>query len=150
MSTLLDTNILTRLAHPDHAQHPAARDAVKLLLERDEQLCIVPQNLYEFWADATRPSAANGLGMSTSETQKELSQLRRIFALLRDERGILSEWERLVARHSVQGRTTHDARLVAAMHRHRITHLLTFNVHHFARFPDIVCMTPENVLQTAE
>ncbi len=88
--------------------------------------------------------------MSTSQTQDELSELRRVFTLLRDERGILSEWERLVGLHSVQGRTTHDARLVAAMLRHRITHLLTFNVSHFKRFQSIICLAPEDVLQSNE
>ena len=34
---------------------------------------------------------------------------------------------------SVPGKQMHDARLVAACHAHGVTHLLTFNVPHFAR-----------------
>jgi predicted nucleic acid-binding protein len=149
VSTLLDTNILTCLAHPDHPRHIVARDAVRFLLERAEEVCVVPQNLYEFWVVATRPAAQNGLGMSLDQAQAECSQIKRLFTLFRDERGILGEWERLVAQHAVMGKTGHDARLVAAMHRHGLTHLLTFNAEHFARFPGITIATPEDVLQGA-
>ena len=149
MSTLLDTNILTRLVQPDHDQHIAARDAVKTLLERGEDLAVVPQNLYEFWVVATRPANANGLGMTVQQTQSELSHIRKVFRLFLDERGILPRWEQLVVTHNVEGKTAHDVRLVAAMVRHDMTQLLTFNAGDFARFPDITVLTPQNVLQAA-
>ncbi len=147
MSTLLDTNILARLAQPDHPKHIPARDAVKLLLTRGEEVCIVPQNLYEFWVVATRPANQNGLGMSLDQAYAECVQIKRLFTLFRDERGILTEWEQLVMRHAVTGKTGHDARLVAAMHRHGLTHLLTFNAEHFARFPGITITNPEDVIR---
>lgn len=147
MSTLLDTNILTRLAQPDHAQHAAARNAVRLLLERGEQLCVVPQNLYEFWAVATRLAAENGLVLTIAEAEAELSQIKRLFTLYRDERGILPHWEQLVTIHKVKGKTSHDARLVAAMERHGLTQLLTFNIEHFARFARITVISPEQLSQ---
>jgi len=144
---LLDTNILTRNAQPDHSQHAPARDSVKQLLNRSCELCIVPQNLYEFWAVATRAVFENGLGLTTAQAQSELARLKRWFTLLRDERGVLREWEGLVALHDVRGKTAHDARLVAAMQRHGLSHLLTFNVSHFARFAAVTVLTPESVLQ---
>jgi predicted nucleic acid-binding protein len=147
VSTLLDTNILTRSAQSGHPQQLPARNAVKQLFDRGEQICIVPQNLYEFWAVATRSPAENGLGMSMVEAESELARVKEVFTLLGDEEGILQEWERLVIAHQVRGKTSHDARLVAAMHRHGLTHLLTFNASHFNRFPGITVVTPEEVLQ---
>jgi len=146
VSILLDTNILIRLAQPDHAHHITARDAVRALLEQGEELITVPQNLYEFWVVATRPTAANGLGMTVQQAQLELSQIKKLFRLFRDERGILPQWEQLVVDHSVQGKIAHDARLVAAMTRHDTTQLLTFNAGDFKRFPDITVLTPDSVL----
>jgi predicted nucleic acid-binding protein len=148
VSTLLDTNILTRLAQPHHPQHTRARDAVRKLLEGNRELFVVPQNLYEFWVVATRPAADNGLGMPADEARSELSQIKRLFVLLLDERGIFPEWEQLIAAHEIKGKTAHDARLVAAMRRHSLRSLLTFNAGHFSRFPDIEVITPEKVLQT--
>ena len=69
MNVLLDTNILTRLAEPGHAMHQPARDAAKALQSQGHTLCIVPQNLYEFWVVCTRPIASNGLGKSAAEAE---------------------------------------------------------------------------------
>jgi predicted nucleic acid-binding protein len=85
--------------------------------------------------------------MSMVEAESELARVKEVFTLLGDEEGILQEWERLVIAHQVRGKTSHDARLVAAMHRHGLTHLLTFNASHFNRFPGITVVTPEEVLQ---
>ncbi|MGB4259370.1 MAG: hypothetical protein WBL15_16850 [Phycisphaerae bacterium] len=87
MSTLLDTNILTRSAQSGHPQQLPARNAVKQLFDRGEQICIVPQNLYEFWAVATRSPAENGLGMSMVEAESELARVKEVFTLLGDEEG---------------------------------------------------------------
>lgn len=55
---LLDTNVLTRMARSGDPQSGAARAAIGTLLARGERLIVVPQNLYEFWAVATRPPGA--------------------------------------------------------------------------------------------
>ena len=52
-------------------------------------------------------------------------------------------------RHEVIGKMAHDARLVAAMKRHDITHLLTFNDRDFSRFTDIMVVNPASVTTLA-
>ena len=146
MSILLDTNALLRLAQPRHPDHISARETVRLLLEQDESVCVVPQNLYEFWSVATRPVEANGLGMSNTETRRELQSIKHVFKLLRDERGILSGWEDLVFESDSKGKAAHDTRLVAAMHRHGLTELLTFNEADFKRYSRMITIrTPQAV-----
>ncbi len=67
---LLDTNLLARMTDSAHPQCAPARRAVQsLLVGKGERLIVVPQNLYEFWAVATRPLSSNGLGLSVSECQ---------------------------------------------------------------------------------
>ena len=51
---LLDTNVLARMTAPSDPDCSLARHAMHLLFASGEQLVIVPQNLYEFWAVATR------------------------------------------------------------------------------------------------
>jgi predicted nucleic acid-binding protein len=145
MNVLLDTNILARMAQPGHVQHQAALDATTALRLRGDVLCLVPQVLYEFWVVATRPAAANGLGFSVAFAAAELTRLRSIFPLLPDTAAIFPEWERLVTAHHVSGKNAHDARLVAAMSVHGLTHLLTFNTADFARFPGITALDPAAV-----
>lgn len=49
----------------------------------------------------------------------------------------------------VIGKQVHDARLVAICHVYGITHVLTFNVQHFARFspygPGLTVVDPRSV-----
>ncbi len=146
MKFLLDTNVLLRLVHLGHPQQVTSTAALQQLRRQQHQPRTVPQVLYEYWTVATRPAGVNGLGFTTEEAQSQLVQLKELFPPLRDERGILERWEELVRRHSVQGRTTHDARLVAAMLRHNVTHLLTFDDSDFARFTEITVVTPDAIV----
>jgi predicted nucleic acid-binding protein len=62
---LLDTNLLTRMTRSHDQQSGVARAAIQILVGRGERLIVVPQNLYEFWAVATRspgapPAGSNG------------------------------------------------------------------------------------------
>jgi predicted nucleic acid-binding protein len=145
MSVLLDTNILTRSAQPAHPMQKMALDAVSILKTRGEDLCIVPQDLVEFWAVATRPMAVNGLAMTASQAQAELTRFKSFFRFLPDSSLVHDEWEKLVVRHAVSGKNTYDARMVAAMKVHSIGELLTFNGADFKRYPDITVIAPANV-----
>src|SRR2546428_13856799 len=113
MRVLADTNILARLAQPAHHQHQNALNAVEVILARSDDPCIVPQAIYEFWVVATRPASANGLNMTIQQTQTEIAKAKRIFTLLRDERAIFKEWERLVWGLGGKGKRANDCGLVA-------------------------------------
>lgn len=69
-----------------------------------------------------------------------------VFRLLLDERGILGHWRDLVANNDVRGKNAHDARLVAAMKRHGLAELLSFNKHDCTRFAEMNVFTPNEVL----
>jgi predicted nucleic acid-binding protein len=58
---------------------------------------------------------------------------------------MLPHWLTLVAQHDIKGRRTHDARLVAVMLAHRVTHLLTFNTGDFASFTNISLVHPSDL-----
>jgi predicted nucleic acid-binding protein len=137
---LLDTNVLTRLTRSHDPQSAVARAAVHTLLRRGERLIIVPQNLYEFWAVATRsaggpPTGANGLGMTSAQAAAWLRFFRRRFVLLFDHADLSSLWQALVETHAVTGFRSHDARLVAAMQCYGITRMMTFNPADFSALP---------------
>jgi predicted nucleic acid-binding protein len=145
MTYLVDSNILIRLVHRSDPMHSDAQNAYRMLRRQGEMLCIVPQNSIEFWAVATRPTNANGLGLTIAEAFHESSLLKSLFILLPDTPVIFSEWEKLVAKYQVMGKQVHDTRLVAAMIAHQITHLLTFNTDDFKRFAEITAIDPRSI-----
>jgi predicted nucleic acid-binding protein len=137
---LLDTNLLGRITDATDPQCPAARRAIHSLLAGGEQLIVTPQNLYEFWAAATRkrgppPAGQNGLGMGTEQASQWLGFFIRRFIVLHDREDLLGRWHALVRTLGIVGLRSYDARLVAAMQSYGITRLLTFNAGHFGIFP---------------
>ncbi|MBE9050799.1 PIN domain-containing protein [Nostocales cyanobacterium LEGE 11386] len=145
MSYLVDTNVLLRSVDLSHPMNFDAANAISTLHSRGEQLHIVPQNLIESWSVYTRPIERNGLGRSVAEAQAEVNRLKVLFPMLLDTEAIYQEWERLVVVYGIRGINVHDARLVAAMLVHGLTHILTFNVSDFARYSEITTINPGTI-----
>lgn len=143
---LIDTNVLMRLTDETHDHYAAALNATHVLGEEHE-LVIVPQNLYEFWVACTRPATAesNGLGWTAAQADAGIEKLLKTFTLMLDERAVYRHWRRLVADYGIVGRKAHDARLVAAMQRHGIDQILTFNVGDFKRYDEITVIDPADL-----
>lgn len=136
MAYLIDTNVLLRSADPNHPMHQDTTNAISGLRNQEETLCIVPQNLIEFWNVYTRPANKNGLGHTTKEAGAEITRLKALFEVMADTPNIYQQWERLVVQYQVKGVNVHDARLTAAMLVHGITHILTFNTEDFQRYAE--------------
>ena len=79
MRWLLDTNVLLRLADAQSPEHAIAEAAIERLLAGEKSVFISTQVLVEFWAVATRPEPANGLGWSTTTTAEAIRALRAQF-----------------------------------------------------------------------
>jgi predicted nucleic acid-binding protein len=130
---LVDTNILLRLNKPDDRDYRIVRAAVDSLWEAANDLCYTSQNLSEFWNVCTRPYNRNGFGLESHLT------------LLPDSGQVHDEWRRLIVLNCVSGVQVHDARLVAAMIVHGISHLVTFNAEDFRRYSGIVPVHPSQI-----
>lgn len=149
MRCLLDTSILLRLTNTGDAHHATALAAVATLLAGGDVLHTTPQNFVEFQAVATRPTAANGLGLTTAEASRRAAVFEAAFPLLPESTEIYPAWRALVDTLGVSGKQVHDARLTAVCHAHQVTHLLTFNLSHFSRLcaaaPAVVLLDPAKV-----
>ena len=149
MAYLVDTSVLARMANTADALYAVADRAVMELHRRGELLHITAQNLIEFRNMATRPKAVNGLGLSALEAEAKASVFEAVFPLLAETPDIYLAWKALVVALGVIGKQVHDARLVAVCHVHSITHLLTFNVAHFARMtgfgPSVAVVDPTTI-----
>ncbi|NJR17506.1 MAG: type II toxin-antitoxin system VapC family toxin [Calothrix sp. CSU_2_0] len=145
MSYLVDTNILLRNIQETHPMHESSVQSVRNLLALEEALCIIPQNLIELWVVATRPVEVNGLGLSVADALQELEQIKAFFILLPDTTSIFTVWESLIRKYQIMGKPSHDARLVAAMIAHNITHILTFNINDFKKFSEVTAIEPRDI-----
>ena len=154
MAYLLDTNILARLVNTADIQHVAAVEAIRRLHREGEVMHLTPQTLIEFRSVGTRSLANNGLGLSASEVEQFTATFESRFALLPDVPEIFPAWKTLVATYQIIGKQVHDARLVAVCQAHGVSHLLTFNTAHFARFvtavPTVIAVSPLTFAMTSQ
>lgn len=120
---------------------------MRSLRRKNQRLCLFSQSMMEFWSVCTRPKPphANGLGFSTALAERYLRFAEGFFVVLPDRPEVHGEWRRLVVTHQVVGRQVFDTRLVAGMHVHGVTKILTFNVADFQRFPGIDVIHPDDV-----
>ena len=138
---LLDTNVLVRMTDSINPQCAAARQAVHKSFAKRGQPVVVPQNLYEFWAVATRKpgpplAGQNGLGMTAERASQWLRILPTpIHASPRSGRTACASGTTSSGAYGILGLKSYDARLVAAMQSYGITRLLTFNTDHFRSLP---------------
>lgn len=146
MKYLIDTNVLLRLCDKNSAQHPIIRTAIRSLRQQGHELYTLPQNCTEFWNVATRPQDKNGFGFSVEQTARLLKLIERLFLVIPDIPDIYPQWKKLIFQFKVKGVQVHDARIVAAMKVHKITHILTFNTDDFKRYlnENITTVNPKN------
>jgi predicted nucleic acid-binding protein len=149
MAFLIDTSVLGRLANRADVSHAIATAAIAELHRRGEVLHVTAQNLIEFRNFATRPVGANGLGLAAAAAEGLAATFEAAFPLLAETPDIFPAWKGIVRALGVVGKQVHDARLIAVCHVHAVTHLLTFNVSHFARLagvgPGVAVVDPANV-----
>lgn len=134
----LDTNILLRSKDINSQEYPFVIQKISQLISDGNVLVISPQNLYEFYAVATRPTRANGFGMDENAVMEEIENLTETYLLLPETQDIFYHWKELAKKYAVKGKTTHDTRLVAFMLSHQIEKLYTLNVSDFVRYQDII------------
>lgn len=146
MAHLFDSNTFLRLAEKNSPHRLIVFNAIRRLRTANESLYYTPQVLAEFWNVCTRPaSSRGGLGLSVVQTERKTELIGKYFTILHDNPATFSEWRRLVSDLQVKGVQVHDAKLVASMIAHNITHLVTFNVKDFSRFTMIDVVDPNDI-----
>ena len=148
MDWLIDTGILFRIFHRTDPLHAGVQAAFLHLRGSGESLCTSPQNIAEFWSASTRPTTARGgYGTSIQDTEQRVRIIEQDLTVLADKRDVYLEWRRLVFVLGVSGVQVHEPRIAAIMRAYGISRLLTLNPRDFARYPGIVPLTPQQVLQ---
>jgi len=142
---LADTNTILRRLHRAHPQHRLARDAISRFSQPGNRVCVTSQNLIELWAVCTRPIESNGFGLNPEQASRIMGRVEASVIRLADSDNVYPEWRRLVVTYGVSGKKTHDARIVAAMNVHGLTHILTFNTDDFRRYPGITVLDPAHL-----
>lgn len=146
MPYLIDTNVFLRLVSKTDPDRLVCLNALQKLIASKENLYYTTQVLAEFWVVCTRPATARGgYGLSSVKTEQKAKLIERYCELLPDSSATHQEWKRLIVTHAIRGVVIHDARMVAAMNIHGVTHILTFNENDFKHYPGITIVSPDEI-----
>ena len=146
MKFLLDSNVLLRWSDSRASEYAVCTQAVSRLAGRSNVIYVCAQVIIESYVVATRPVDVNGLGFSADEARQTLADIEGSFPCLPEPPDMAARWRQIVERHVVAGCQGHDARIAALMIAHDVKHLVTLNPGDFARYPEIIPVTPSDVL----
>lgn len=138
----VDTNILIYSTNPASPFHQAAITVLKETYDQGIEQTISTQILREFYGFATRPGE-HGVMPPLTPILRSIQSFQRSFRVLDDTHIVsLRLFDHLVQKTQIGGRQIHDANIVATMLTYGITHLLTNNPAHFARFAEVITIVP--------
>lgn len=135
---LLDTNILLRSKHIQSSQYEEVTSKLVDLLYQGNILAVATQSIYEFYTVATRPINVNGLGLNKEVCLQEIQDIITTYELLLENEYLFNYWKNLTQSYEIQGKASHDARLVAIMQAYQIKRIYTLNGKDFRKFNDII------------
>jgi len=146
MRYLVDTNVLLRYCDQDDREHALCVSAIRSLVAQGQDVCLCAQVLIEHWAVATRPASVNGLGLDPDEADRQLAAATLALPCLPEPPDMAERWRKVARDNAVRGKQAHDARIVALMHSHGISHILTLNTDDFARYQGVTPVSPAEVI----
>jgi predicted nucleic acid-binding protein len=141
---LVDTSIWVRYADLDSPLNPICRSALRAV-NAHETLCVSAQVLIELWAVATRPKAANGLGLSVTETESLIADIRGLCVVLPEPSDMTDRWLAMAHKYAPVGKPCHDLRLVANALANGVNQVLTLNTGDFTRYTEVRVVHPADV-----
>lgn len=143
---LVDTGVLLRALHRSSPLHGTIIQAMKKQRASGNLLVTSHQNISEFWNVATRPaSARGGFGLTPDETHKRVQTIEKLGSVLPFTPRCYAIWRIILISHQIIGLAAHDARLIATMQSHGISHLLTLNGRDFQRYSGITVCAPNDL-----
>lgn len=145
---VLDTNILLRASDRNSTQHTLANHAVYNLLTQGHKCLLTPQIIIEFWVVCTRPVEVNGFGWTTERSKTQINRFLSQFDLLSETSNTFSHWFEMVTKYHIQGKRTHDIKILAVMKSYRISHILTFNPNDFIASNEFTIVHPQAIMNS--
>jgi predicted nucleic acid-binding protein len=144
-SLFVDTNVLLTATDESRPLHSEALNLLSGITNRDKRLAASGQVVREYLVVATRPIENNGLGLSVTDAEANVTEFLRRLNLYDENEEVSRRLRQLATTHNLRGKRLHDANIVATMAVHGIHTLLTQNGADFAPFNDIAIVAIPDV-----
>lgn len=132
---LVDTNVLVYSTVKSCPKFREARAWLDQMLKRGDSLVLIPQIIREYLVVLTRGKVFTET-FTIDQVLREIEAILKTVAVLDETVQVAEQLRALVRKHNVQGKSVHDANLVAAMLTYGVQRLATYNAY-FRRFTEI-------------
>ncbi len=144
---LVDTNVLLSATDRSRTEHVRAHQ----LFGRCRSAGVHPtwcgQIMREYLVVATRPIAANGLGLSLIDALENVTRLRRRLVLLDETEQVSLKLLELVRDSETTGKRIHDANLAAVALTHGVTAIVTLDADGFGAYRGVKVLNLEQLYE---
>jgi predicted nucleic acid-binding protein len=131
---MLDSCVLLAATDENRKDHRDALTVLDAWPARGATLYLSGQILREYLSAATRPAAANGLGLTLADALENLSAFRDRATLLAESGLVADRLQSLLGEVACAGKVIHDANVIATVMAHGIHTVVTSNLVDFVRF----------------
>lgn len=137
----VDTNILLASVLFDHEQYNAVKLALREIINNDRAISTSLQVCKEFYQIAT---LGKGLyqPIRRNEVLRSINYLVNQLVFLDDTKKTFEILLQLAKKYKVKGQAIHEIGPIATMLSHDIDHILTLDAAPYARFREIIILTP--------
>lgn len=133
----LDTNVFVAATDESRPFHAVARTLIARGRSVGLHGATSGQVIREYLVVATRPLAANGLGLSSADALGNIEKMTRHLLFCDEPESVSVRLRRLVGAGKIAGKAVHDANIVATLMEQGIRLLATENPEDFAGYPQI-------------
>ena len=135
-SCVVDTNVLVYGTVQGSPWYDEARQWLATLLHQGQSLCITTQILREYLVVLTRGDIFEQ-SFTVNQVLAQVEALLPSLTVLEEPIDAANLLRALVRRYQIQGKSIHDANVVAVMLAHGVRRLATYNPADFERYEDI-------------
>ena len=142
----LDTNILLEATDRKGDFHAEAFELFSVASKQGAHLAISGQVAREYHVVATRPVAANGLGLEAKLGWGNVENFLERCVMLEETKAVFESLSELIEAYGINGKKAHDANIVATMKAHRVENLVTLNPRDFKDYHGLRLCSPSEAL----
>jgi predicted nucleic acid-binding protein len=141
---VVDTNVLVYGTVHGNPWHDQARLWLATLLDQGRSLHVTTQILREYLVVLTRGEVFEK-SFTVDQVLAQIDAMLPNLTVLDESVEAAELLRELVRRHQIQGKSIHDANIVAVMLTHGVQRLVTYNLADFRRYESIYLeLAPEN------
>lgn len=141
----VDSNVLLRFSFPTLDHHKECKDHLRRFISERAELYISGQVIREFCVQASHPNTfkeTDTTPLSGERLARLVGSFHARFRVMDENEAVRDQFLGLLREYLINGKSMHDANIVATMLAHGVNTLITLNGVDFQRYQNRITVIP--------